>query len=186
MGYPVALKVAGPEIVHKTEVGGVVLDIVGEAALREAYRTLTSRVGDAMTGALVQQMVRGGVELLIGAVLDPTFGPLVACGSGGVLVDLLHDTVFRIHPLTDIDAADMLESLKSVPLLRGYRGHTPVDEQAAIEVLLRVSALLEICPEIRELDINPLKVLEHGARAVDVRVRVSRREIKASTRRISY
>jgi acyl-CoA synthetase (NDP forming) len=186
MGYPVALKVVGPEIVHKTDVGGVVLDIAGEAALREAFRTLTSRVGDAMTGALVQQMVRGGVELLIGAVVDSTFGPLVACGSGGVLVDLLHDTVFRIHPLTDVDAAEMLESLKSVSLLRGYRGHAPVDERAVVETLLRVSALLEICPEIHELDINPLKVLERGTRAVDVRVRVSRREVKASTRRISY
>jgi acyl-CoA synthetase (NDP forming) len=186
MGYPVALKVVGPEIVHKTDVGGVVLDIAGEAALREAFRTLTSRVGDAMTGALVQQMVRGGVELLIGAVVDSTFGPLVACGSGGVLVDLLHDTVFRIHPLTDVDAAEMLESLKSVALLRGYRGHAPVDERAVIEALLRVSALLEICPEIHELDINPLKVLERGARAVDVRMRVSRREVKASTRRVSY
>jgi acetyl coenzyme A synthetase (ADP forming)-like protein len=186
MGYPLALKVAGPEIVHKTDVGGVVLDIAGEAALRDAFRTLSSRVGGAMTGALVQQMVRGGVELLVGAVLDPTFGPLVACGSGGVLVDLLHDTVFRIHPLTDIDAAEMVESLKSVALLRGYRGHPPVDERAVTEALLRVSALLEICPEIHELDINPLKVLERGTRAVDVRVRVSRREVKASTRRISY
>ena len=115
-----------------------------------------------MTGALVQQMVQGGVELLVGAVVDPTFGPLVACGSGGVLVDLLHDTIFRIHPLTDIDAVEMIESLKSVALLRGYRGHTPADEHSVADALLRVSALLEICPEIHELDINPLKVLDRG------------------------
>jgi acyl-CoA synthetase (NDP forming) len=131
-------------------------------------------------------MVAGGVELLVGALFDPTFGPLVACGSGGVLVDLLHDTVFRIHPLTDVDATDMVRGLKAAALLQGYRGHPPADEAAAIDVLLRVSALLEICPEIHELDINPLKVLERGSRAVDVRVRVGREQGKAPTRRISY
>jgi acyl-CoA synthetase (NDP forming) len=131
-------------------------------------------------------MVPGGVELLVGALFDSTFGPLVACGSGGVLVDLLHDTVFRIHPLTDVDAAEMLQSLKAATLLHGYRGHPPADEAAAIDVLLRVSALLEICPEVHELDINPLKVLERGARAVDVRVRVGREQPRPPTRRISY
>jgi acetyl coenzyme A synthetase (ADP forming)-like protein len=186
MGYPVALKAAGPEIVHKTDIGGVILDIADDAALREAFRTLRTRAGDAMTGALVQEIVRGGVELLVGAVIDSTFGPVVACGSGGVLVDLLHDTVFRIHPLTDLDAAEMVDGLKSVALLRGYRGQAPGDERAVVEVLLRVSALLDICPEIRELDINPLKVLARGARAVDVRVRVSGREVRVPTRRISY
>jgi acetyl coenzyme A synthetase (ADP forming)-like protein len=186
MGYPVALKATGAEIVHKTEVGGVMLDVADEAALRDAFRTLKSRVGAAMTGALVQEMVGGGVELLVGAVVDPTFGPLVACGSGGVLVDLLRDTVFRIHPITDADAAEMVDSLKSAALLRGYRGQVAADERAIVDVLLRVSALLELCPEIHELDINPLKVLPRGARAVDVRVRVNRRVVTVPTRRISY
>jgi acetyl coenzyme A synthetase (ADP forming)-like protein len=186
LGYPVALKAAGPEILHKTEVGGVRLDIRNDTALREAFQALKTRIGRAMTGAIVQQMVRGGVELLVGALFDPTFGPLVACGSGGVLVDLLRDTVFRLHPLTDADAAEMVRSLKAAVLLHGYRGQPPADEAAAIEVLLRVSTLLQICPEIHELDLNPLKVLERGARAVDVRVRVSREQLKAPTRRISY
>jgi acetate---CoA ligase (ADP-forming) len=172
IGYPVALKAAGPEIVHKTDVGGVVLDIADEMHLREAFPALRSRVGDAMTAAIVQQMVPDGVELLVGAVVDPTFGPVVACGSGGVLVDLLHDTAFRIHPLTDVDAVEMIDSLKSVALLRGYRGQEPCDEQAVVDALLRISALIEICPEIQELELNPLKVLPSGARAVDVRVRV--------------
>lgn len=184
--YPVALKAAGPEILHKSDVGGVILDIHDDAALRVAFRTLRSRIGGAMTAAVVQQMVAGGVELLLGALVDPTFGPLVACGSGGVLVDLLRDTVFRIHPLTDVDAVEMVENLKGVALLRGYRGHAPADERAVVDALLRISALLEISPEIQELDINPLKVLERGARAVDVRVRVSRRQATAPTRRISY
>jgi acetyl coenzyme A synthetase (ADP forming)-like protein len=185
IGYPAAVKAVGPGIVHKSDVGGIVLDVRDEAALHDAWAALRSRVGEAMTAALVQQMIPGGVELLIGAVIDPTFGPLVACGSGGVLVDLLQDTMFRIHPLTDVDAKELIGSLKSAPLLRGYRGRPPADERAVVDTLLRVSALLEICPEIQELDINPLKVLERGVRAVDVRVRVSRREAPAPMRRVS-
>jgi acyl-CoA synthetase (NDP forming) len=186
IGYPVALKAAGPEIVHKTDVGGVVLDIPDDAALRHAYWDLTSRLGETMTAAIVQQLVPGGVELLIGAITDPTFGPIIACGSGGVLVDLLHDTTFRLHPLTDIDAAEMIAGLRSVALLRGYRGQPAADEQAVVDALLRVSALIETCPEIQELELNPLKVFQRGACAVDVRVRVARPRPGPPTRRISY
>ncbi|MBI2187333.1 MAG: GNAT family N-acetyltransferase [Acidobacteria bacterium] len=186
IGYPVVLKAAGPEIVHKTEIGGVILDVRDESSLRDAWHTLRARAGEAMTAALVQRMVQGGVELLIGAVLDPTFGPLVACGSGGVLVDLLGDTTFRLHPLTDLDAVEMVESLKSARLLRGYRGHPPADERAVVDALLRVSALLDMCPEIQELDINPFTVLEQGGVALDVRVRISRRDAPPPSRRIAY
>ena len=186
VGYPVALKAVGPEILHKTEIGGVVLDVRDEPSLRDAWRGLRSRAGEAMTAAIVQRMIPGGVELIAGAVLDPTFGPLVACGSGGVLVDLLGDTAFRLHPLTDLDAAEMVDSLKSVRLLRGYRGHAPADERALVDALLRVSALAGLCPEIHELDINPLKVLERGVAALDVRVRISGRDAPPPTRRIAY
>jgi acetyl coenzyme A synthetase (ADP forming)-like protein len=186
IGYPVALKAAGPEILHKSDVGGVVLDVRDDASLRSAYRTLQSRVGAQMTAAVVQQMVPGGFELLVGALVDPTFGPLVACGSGGVLVDVLGDMVFRLHPLTDRDAAEMLAGLKGATLLRGYRGQPPADERAVIDVLLRVSALLEICPEINELDVNPLKALQRSAVAVDVRIRVGRQVASTPSRRIAY
>jgi acyl-CoA synthetase (NDP forming) len=186
IGYPVALKAAGPEIVHKSDVGGVVLGITDDDALRHAFRTLMSRLGQTMTAAVVQRMVPGGVELLIGAVTDPTFGPVIACGSGGVLVDLLQDASFRIHPLTDLDATEMVESLKSAALLRGYRGRPPGDVPAVVDALLRVSALLEMCPEIHEIDVNPLKVFERGVCAVDVRVRVGRHEPSPPTRRVSY
>ncbi len=186
LGYPVALKAIGPAILHKTEVGGVVLDLANEQALRDSVVSLQTRLGSRMTGVIVQRMVTGGVELLAGAVFDPTFGPLIACGSGGVLVDLLRDTTFRLHPLTDVDAADMLESLKGIVLLRGYRGQPPVDERAAVDVLLRISTLVECCPSIRELDINPLKVLPRGAVALDVRVRVGARTPARTDRRISY
>ena len=117
---------------------------------------------------------------------DPTFGPLVACGSGGVLVDLLADTSFRLHPLTDLDAADLVGSLRSARLLRGYRGQPPADERAVVDTLLRVSALLETCPEVLELDINPLKVQTRGALAVDVRVRVGHVRPGAGSRRVVY
>jgi acetyl coenzyme A synthetase (ADP forming)-like protein len=186
IGYPVALKAAGPEILHKSDVGGVILDVRDEASLRSAHRTLALRLGSSMTAALVQRMVSGGVELLAGGVTDPTFGPLVACGSGGVLVDLLGDTAFRLHPLTDLTAAEMVASLKSVRLLRGYRGRAAADERSAVDALLRLSALMTLCPEIQELDINPLKVLERGVVALDVRVRVSRHEVTTPTRHISY
>jgi len=186
IGYPVALKAAGPEIVHKTDVGGVILNIANDTALREAYSMLTTRVGSAMTAAVVQQMVAGGVELLIGAVTDPMFGPVIACGSGGVLVDLLHDTTFRLHPVSDVDATEMVQGLKSAALLRGYRGQPASDEGAVVDALRRVSALVEICPEIQELELNPLKVFSRGARAVDVRVRVGRHQPRPSTRRIAY
>jgi acyl-CoA synthetase (NDP forming) len=186
IGYPVALKAIGAGIVHKTDVGGVVLDIGDDAALREAFATMQSRLAGAMTGMLVQQMIHGGVELLVGALFDQTFGQVIACGSGGVLVDLLRDTTFRIHPLTDLDAAEMLGDLKSLPLLRGYRGNAPADERAVIDVLLRVSAALDICPEITELDLNPVKVLTQGARVVDVRVRVGRPTPTPPSRRVSY
>jgi acyl-CoA synthetase (NDP forming) len=187
IGYPVVLKAAGPEILHKSDVGGVVLGLDDDASVGSAFSELASRLGRTMTGALVQQMVPGGVEFLVGGVVDPTFGPLVACGSGGVLVDLLADTAFRLHPLTDLAAAEMVDGLKSVRLLRGYRGHPPADEHAVVETLLRVSALMAIAPEIQELDINPLKVLERGVIALDVRVRVSRSDdLVPASRRISY
>jgi acyl-CoA synthetase (NDP forming) len=183
----VVLKASGPQILHKSDVGGIVLGLGDDNSVHSAFEALASRFGRTMTGALVQQMVPGGVELLVGGVVDPMFGPLVACGSGGILVDLLADTAFRLHPLTDLAAAEMVNGLKGVPLLRGYRGHPPVDEHAVVDALLRVSALMAIAPEIQELDINPLKVLERGVMALDVRVRVSRRDDRHSaSRRISY
>ncbi len=186
IGYPVALKAAGPEILHKTDVGGVVLGLSEDASVRVAFDELASRLEGTMTAAVVQQMVPGGVELLVGGVVDPTFGPLVACGSGGVLVDLIADTGFRLHPLTDLAAEEMVAALKSVRLLRGYRGQPPADERAVVETLLRVSALMAIASEIQELDINPLKALEHGVLALDVRVRVGRRDAQPPTHRIAY
>ena len=186
IGYPVALKAAGPTIVHKTEVGGVALNLADDTALRHAYENMAARLGGDLAGVIVQEMVAGGVEVVVGATLDRTFGPLVLYGSGGVLVELLNDVAFRIHPVTDIDAKDMINEVKGTALLRGYRGSSPADETALVDLILRVSALLEICPQIHEMDANPVKVLEHGAIVVDARVRVDRVVEPPPTRRIAY
>jgi acetyl coenzyme A synthetase (ADP forming)-like protein len=186
IGFPVALKAVGPTIVHKTDVGGVRLGLGDEAAVRAAWLFMQASLGEDMAGALVQEMVTGGVEILVGAIDDATFGPLLVCGSGGVLAELVADTVFRIHPLTDLDAADMVSQMKSVALLRGYRGSPPADEAALRETLLRASTLLDLCPEIQEMDINPLKVLTRGVCAVDVRIRVGHPPARPATRRVVY
>jgi acyl-CoA synthetase (NDP forming) len=185
-GFPVVLKACGPTILHKTEVGGVALGLADEASVGKAFSEMAARLKDQMTGALVQKMIPGGVEVVVGATLDPTFGPLVLYGSGGVLVELLNDVTFRIHPLTDVDASEMLNEVKGTALLRGYRGAPAADEASVRDIILRVSALLDICPEIHEMDANPIKVLERGAIVVDARVRVDRLPERVSTRRIAY
>ena len=186
IGYPVVLKAIGPTLLHKSDVGGVKLDIESPAELRRAFGELTTALGDRVTGYLVQEMVPGGVEVIVGALFDRTFGPLVLYGSGGTLVELIGDTSFRIAPLSDVDVSDMLDEVKGTAQLRGFRGAPPCDERALTDVLLRVSALLEACPEIQEMDLNPVKVFESGAKAVDFRIRVGRRPAPARSRRITY
>jgi acetyl coenzyme A synthetase (ADP forming)-like protein len=186
IGCPVVLKALGPSLLHKTDVGGVVLGIQTECAAAQAYAELQERLGDAMTGALVQQMVTGGVEAMIGATEQPTFGHVLAYGAGGTLVELLGDVAFRLHPLTDVDAKAMVDEVRFTKLLRGFRGSAPMDVAAIRDALLRLSALLTLCPEIRELDINPLKVMEHGVVALDARVRVETIVPEPPSRRIAY
>jgi acyl-CoA synthetase (NDP forming) len=186
IGYPVALKATGPAIIHKTEVGGVALNLGDETAVRRPYDDMATRLGADLTGVIVQEMVAGGVEVVVGATLDKTFGPLVLYGSGGILVELLNDVAFRINPLSDADVRDMMNEVKGAALLRGYRGSHPADEAALSEIILRVSVLLEICPQIQEMDANPVKVLETGAIVVDARIRVDRLVEPPPTRRIAY
>lgn len=185
LGFPVALKAVGPAMLHKTERQAVRLDLADETSVRAAADDFERRFQGELDGLLVQRMVPGGVEMLVGALHDPTFGPVIACGTGGVLVDLLADTTFKLHPITSADAAEMISELKGVRLLRGYRGAPPADEAALRDVLLRTSALLAECPEIRELDLNPVKVFEVGAGVVDARVRVAP-SAPPRTRRVEY
>src|SRR2546423_4343443 len=185
IGAPVAMKAVGSTIIHKTEVGGIALGLAGDDAVRAASLRMRGRRGDAMSGVIVQKMVPDGVEMFVGATFDPDFGPVIACGTGGTLVELFSDVVVRLHPLTDADAAEMVNELRGAPLLRGYRGAPAVDEAALRDVLLRVSALIAACPGIQELDINPLKVLPTGACAIDARIRIGSTPRKRS-RRVSY
>ena len=173
LGYPVALKAVGRSILHKTEHKALRLGLDNRMAVRIAAASLTKALGDKMEGLLVQRMVPGGAEMMLGAINDPIFGHVIVCGSGGVMIELLADSACRLHPVTNQDAAAMVGALKGVRLLRGFRGNAPGDEGAFREAVLRVSALVGICPEIQELDVNPLLVLEAGVSALDVRVRVS-------------
>ena len=186
IGYPVALKALGPALLHKTERGAIRLHLDDEAAVRSAYQDLAARLGTDMTSVLVQRMVPQGVEMIVGAIQDPLFGPLIACGTGGVLVDVLADSAFRLHPLAASDARDMVDELRGAKLLRGYRGGPPADEAALRDVLLRVSALVEAAPEIQELDLNPVMALRQGACVADVRARVARTNEPPRGRRVEY
>jgi acetyl coenzyme A synthetase (ADP forming)-like protein len=172
---PVALKAIAPTLVHKTEVGGVRLDLAGRSEVTHAARAMQEdvrRLGHAVSGFLVQRMVPAGVEMIVGVVHDPSFGPVVACGAGGVAVELTKDVQVRLAPITDRDASEMVRSLATFPLLEGYRGAAPADVGALEEVLLRVSALVTEHPEIVEMDCNPAKVLPEGAIIVDARIRI--------------
>jgi acetyl coenzyme A synthetase (ADP forming)-like protein len=180
IGFPVAVKLASHRLVHKTEIGGVRLDLMDAAAVREAYeaiRTRLSRDGnlDAMEGVLVQPMLKGGVEIMAGMTHDPSFGPLVGFGLGGIHVEILGDVQFRVTPLTEVDAADMVRSIKGRKLLEGYRGHPAADIGAIEELLLRLSRLVEEIPEIVELDLNPIFAFPpgHGCLIADARIRLA-------------
>jgi acyl-CoA synthetase (NDP forming) len=186
IGFPVALKAVGSSVLHKTEVGGVKLGLSSAQAVREAYADFAARLGDRLEGALVQKMVTGGVEMVVGAMNDPSFGPLVMAGTGGIFVELVGDTVFRMCPLTGADAEEMIAEMKGRVLLRGYRGAPPADERAFQDVLVGVSQLVDACPEIQEMDLNPVLVLAQGAVAVDVRVRIGPRSPGPGGRRVSY
>ena len=180
-GGPVALKLVSATIAHKSDVGGVVLDVRTESEVREAFRGIGARLAargmkDQMEGVLVQPMIREGVEAIVGVTHDASFGPLVMFGIGGVHVELLRDVAFRVHPLTDHDARDLVRSVRGFPLLAGYRGAPPGDVAALEELLLRVSQLAGEHAGIAEMDLNPVKVLPpgRGCVVVDARVRVRR------------
>ena len=155
-------------------------------AIEATRLEMAGRLGTKMQSAIVQQMIPGGVEMMAGATDDPTFGHIVVLGAGGTLVELLADVAFRIHPMTDADADDMLREIRVSRLLQGYRGSKPCDVAAVREALLRLSAMLDVCPEIRELDINPIKALEQGAIVVDARVRIEPIAARPPSRRIAY
>jgi acetyl coenzyme A synthetase (ADP forming)-like protein len=177
MGYPVVMKIASPDILHKTDVGGVRLNLRSPDDVRDSFDLMVYRAGryvpDAQIwGCQVQQMVSGGREILLGMSRDPQFGPLVAFGLGGIYVEALKDVAFRVAPFSRREADEMIREIRSYPLLEGVRGEQPADHEAMVDALLRISQLVTDFPEIVELDINPLMVFEEGrgAMAIDMRL----------------
>jgi acetyl coenzyme A synthetase (ADP forming)-like protein len=179
LGGAVALKAVAPGLLHKTEAGAVRLSLEGGRAVRAAAEQMADGLEAAGFTArrfLVQRMVAPGIEMLVGVVHDPLFGPVVACGAGGTAVELMKDVSVRITPLTDVDVEEMIRSLRTYPLLEGFRGAPPADVPALVDVLLRVSALVEAHPDIAEMDCNPVRVGPEGAVIVDARIRAEAQE----------
>jgi acyl-CoA synthetase (NDP forming) len=170
----VALKAIAPGLVHKTEAGAVRLGLAPAEATRAAQemRARLEAAGHPPTGYLVQRMAAEGVEMLVGVVHDREFGPVVACGAGGVLVELLGDVSVRLTPITPGEARAMIDDLRTRPLLAGYRGSPPRDAAALADVIVRVGALVDDFPELAELDLNPVRVHERGVTIVDARMRI--------------
>jgi acyl-CoA synthetase (NDP forming) len=179
IGYPVALKADGPEILHKTDVGGVALGLRSARAVERAWESMRASVGAAMTGAVVQEMAEPGVELIAGVVRDDTFGPLVLAGMGGTMAELIGDRVVRVAPVTDAEADDAVRSLRCAPLLTGYRGSVPVDVTGVVDVVVRLGLLARDVPQLRELDCNPLIAGPGGVVVVDARIRVAPADAQA-------
>lgn len=175
LGFPVVLKIASPDIVHKSDAGGVKLGLKTANQVGKAYDQILPAIRQKypqarLHGVAVQKMARPGVEVIIGMSKDAQFGPVLMFGLGGILVEVLKDVSFRIVPLSRRDAAEMLREIKGYPLLEGYRGREAVDISYLEELLLKVSSFVEQTPEIRELDLNPIFAYSDGAIAVDARV----------------
>jgi acetyltransferase len=184
IGYPVVLKIASPDILHKTDVGGVKVGLENDEQVRDAFELMIYRIQRYLPeariwGCLVQEMVpSGGLEVLVGMNRDPQFGPLVTFGLGGIYVETLKDVTFRLAPISVQEANAMLEEIRATALLEGVRGQPPVDKEAIVDAILRISQLVVDFPDIAELDINPLMVYtrDQGAIAIDMRLVLSKAE----------
>jgi len=177
IGYPLVMKITSPDILHKTDIGGVKLGLQTAEEVRDAfdlmvYRAQRYQPTAEIWGCLVQQQVRGGKEVLLGVNRDPQFGPLLVFGLGGIYVEALKDVTFRVAPIDRIQAKEMLSEIRAFPLLRGVRGEAASDLDAIVDVLLRLSQLVIDFPEIVELDINPLMVFEKGKGALGIDMRL--------------
>jgi acyl-CoA synthetase (NDP forming) len=173
VGYPVVAKVVSPDILHKSEVGGVLLHLNDAAAVRAAYRQIVERARQAkatLRGVLIAHMAPPGTEVIAGLTQDAQFGPVVMFGLGGIFVEVYRDVSFRLVPLTEPEAAAMIREIKAASVLQGVRGGRPADLKALTDLLLKVSRMGEENPEIAEMDLNPVIVYEEGLSVVDARV----------------
>jgi 4-hydroxybutyryl-CoA synthetase (ADP-forming) len=177
IGYPVVMKIVSPDIIHKSDAGGVKVELRNDEEIRAAFKTIIDnsrkyKADATIKGVLLQEMVKSGKEIILGAKQDPIFGPLVMFGLGGIYVQVFKDVVFRMAPIGRQEGLRMIESIKSIRLLKGVRGERPSDLKAIVDNLQRLSQLISDFPEIEEFDINPLIVLEEGKGAFTVDVRV--------------
>jgi acetyl-CoA synthetase (ADP-forming) len=175
IGYPIVLKIASPDIIHKFDVGGVMLNLKSQTEVKDAYNKILANIrrhkSDAkIVGIVVQEMAAPSTEVIVGATKDPQFGPALMFGLGGIFVEVLKDVTFRIAPITEEDAREMITEVKAYPILKGYRGQPPADIEAIVKILLNTSKLVMEHQEIKELDLNPIIVYEKGAKTVDARI----------------
>ncbi len=175
IGYPVVLKIVSPDVIHKSDAGGVIVNLKNQAEVINAYSKILESVkkykSDArIVGILVQEMAPDSTEVIVGAIKDPQFGQTVMFGLGGIFVEILKDVNFRIAPLSAEDAREMITQLKAYPLLNGFRNIPPADIDALVAILCSTSRLVMDYPEIKELDLNPVLVYRKGAKTVDARI----------------
>jgi len=175
IGFPVVLKIVSPDVVHKTDAGGVKIDLGNVTEVRKAYNEILTSVRKqyphaVIHGISVQKMARPGIEVIIGTSHDPQFGPVILFGLGGLFVEVLRDVSFRIVPVGRRDAIEMIEEIKGYPLLKGYRGKEPVNLSVLVDMILKVSDLVRRNETIKELELNPVFAYKQGALAVDARI----------------
>jgi acyl-CoA synthetase (NDP forming) len=175
MGFPVALKITSPDVIHKSDSGGVKLSLNNATQVKKAYDEILKKVRkqypDAVVhGVSVQKMIRPGTEVIVGTTQDPQFGPVIMFGLGGIFVEVLKDVSFRIVPINQRDAQEMIQETKGYPLLQGYRGKEPANIPVLVEMILKVSKFVEENPQIKELELNPIFAYSDGAVAVDARI----------------
>jgi acyl-CoA synthetase (NDP forming) len=175
IGYPVVLKIVSPDIIHKSDAGGVMVNLKSKVEVRNAYRQILEnakkyKATAKIVGVLVQEMAPQSTEIIVGAIKDPQFGQTLMFGLGGIFVELFKDVTFRVAPITQEDAREMVTEVKAYPVLKGYRNSPPADIDAIINILLNTSRLIMDNPEIKELDLNPIMAYGNGAKTVDARI----------------
>ena len=175
VGFPVVLKIVSPDVIHKSDSGGVKLGLNNVAQVKTAYNQIIKSINQqyphaVIHGVSVQKMVRLGTEVIVGTSKDPQFGPVIMFGLGGIFVEVLKDVSFRIIPVSQRDAQEMIQEIKGYPLLRGYRGKEPANISDLVEMILKISKFVEENPKIKELELNPVFAYADGAVAVDARI----------------
>lgn len=175
IGFPIVLKIVSPQVLHKSDAGGVIVDIKDEDGIREGYNRILQNVRNKVpeaeiTGIFVQEMAPNSTEVIVGSIKDPTFGQTIMFGLGGIFVEVLKDVAFRLAPITKMDAEEMIREIRSYKILEGARGMPKADLETIIDIMLKTSDMLMECPEIVELDMNPVLVYEVGAKIVDARI----------------